>query len=181
MGWASIAGAAEVVTARVDRAQDRYHVDFEVVIDGTVDRVLAIVADHAGLDELSPSVVSSRLLTGRSGSDSRIEVVLRPCVLIVFCKTITKVSDVQIEPDATRIRYDAVPGLGDFHEARETITLMQTTMDGAPRVRFTYSAVLDPAFYVPPLAGTWVIRRAIIRDLEDTTRRVERMIRQDRR
>jgi hypothetical protein len=179
--WTSVAGAAEIVTTRVDRVQDRYHVEFEVLIEGTVDRVRGIVADHARLDELSPSVVSSRLLTGRSGSDARIEVVLRPCVLIVFCKTITKVSDVHIEPDASRMRYNAVPGLGDFHEARETITLMQAPTDGAPRVRFTYSAELKPAFYVPPLAGTWLIRRAIVGDLEETSRRVERIMHQDRR
>ncbi|MDZ7840595.1 MAG: SRPBCC family protein [Gammaproteobacteria bacterium] len=180
-GWMSIAGAAEIVITRVDRVQDRYHVEFEVLIEGTVDRVRNIVADHARLQELSRSVVSSRLVTGQSGPDARIELVLRPCVLIVFCKTITKVSDVHIEPDASRIRYNAVPGLGDFHEARETITLVPAPPDGAPRVRFTYSAVLNPAFYVPPLAGTWLIRRAIIRDLEETSLRVERIVRQDRR
>lgn len=177
---APAADAAEIVAAGVDRVQESYHVEFVVMIDGTVERVREIIMDHGRLDEISPSVKSSRLVGGGRGLDPRIEVVLRPCVMIVLCRTITKVSDIRIEPQTYRIHYEAVPGLGDFHEARETITMKQASREGVPRVRFSYTAVLKPAFYVPPLAGPWLIRRAIVRDLAEATRRVERMIQRDR-
>jgi len=180
IGWAASADAAEIVTARVEQTGDRYRVDFVVLIDGRAERLRRIVTDYTRLHELSPAVVSSRLLSGRGGGDARIEVVLRPCVLIVFCKTITKVSDSYVEADASRVRYVSVPGLSDFREGRETISMIQVSADGGPRVRFRYNAVLIPGFYVPPLVGPWLIRRAIIKDLETTSRRVERLLRETR-
>lgn len=181
IGFAPTAGAAEIVGASVDRVEDRYHVEFVVLIEGEVDRLRGIVTDYAHLDELSPTVVASRLLSGRRGGDARIEVILRPCVLMVFCRTLTKVSDAQVEPDMQRVRYIAVPGLGDFEEGRETITMTQESIDGTPIVRFSYSAVFKPGFYIPPLIGSWLVRRAIVDDLEATSRRVERMLRRDGR
>lgn len=180
IGFAPTVGAAEIVAASVDRADDRYHVDFVVMIDGDVDRLRAIITDYARLDELSPTVVNSRLLSGRGGEDARIELILRPCAMVVFCKTITKVSDSHVEPQAARVQYVTVPDLSDFHEGRETITMIQTAVDGTPRVRFSYAAELKPAFYIPPVIGTWLIRRAIINDLETTSRRVEQILQRDR-
>lgn len=179
IGLASTAGAAEVLTARVDRVEDRYHVDFVVIIDGAVEPLRELVTDYARLDQLSPTVVSSRVLTGRSGGDARVEVKLRPCVMLVLCKTITKVSDARVEPDTGQVRYMMVPGLGDFHQGRETITMTQASTNGTPRVRFRYVAELHPDFYIPPVVGTWLIRRAIVNDLETTSRRVERLMQQD--
>lgn len=180
-GFAPAAGAAEIVDANVDRVEDRYHVEFVVMIEGKADRVHGIVTDYAHLDELSPTVVESRLLSGRRGENARIEVILRPCVLMVFCKTITKVSDAQVGPDMRRVRYVAVPGLGDFEEGLETITMTQKSIDGTPMVRFSYSAVLKPGFLIPPFIGPWFVRRAIVNDLEATSRQVERMLGRDGR
>lgn len=176
LGTVSAAGAAEVVTARVDRVADRYRVDFVVLIDGEPDRLREIITDYGRLQELSPSVVSSRLLSGRNGGDARVEVILRPCVLIIFCKKITKVSDAHVEADAARVQYITVPGLSDFRAGRETITMLNAGNKETPRVRFKYAAELKPDFYVPPFVGTWLIRRAIVDDLETTSRRVERLL-----
>lgn len=181
IGFSTAAGAAEIVGASVDRTEDRYHVEFVVMIEGEAERVHGIITDYAHLDELSPTVVESRLLSGRRGGEARIEVILRPCVLMVFCKTITKVSDAQVRPDMMGVRYLAVPGLGDFEEGRETITMTQESIEGKPIVRFSYSAVLKPGFYIPPFIGPWLVRRAIVDDLEASSRRVERMLRRNDR
>lgn len=176
-GFIAIAGAAEIIEARVDRIEDRYHVDFVVMIDGDAEHLRRLITDYANLEALSPSVVGSRLLSGRSGGDARIELTLRPCVLIVFCKSITKVSDSHVERRSRQVRYVTVPGLSDFQEGRETITMTQAQTEGAQHVRFAYAAVLKPDFYVPPFVGPWLIRRAIINDLEATSRRVEQLLR----
>ncbi len=179
IGVASAAAAAEVVSARVDRVEDRYHVDFVVMIDGTVDRLRDLVTDYANLDELSPTVVSSRLISGRRGQGARVEVKLRPCVMVVLCKTITKVSDAHVEPDTGRVRFIMVPGLGDFSEGHETITMIRAADGDTRQVRFSYAAELYPDFYIPPIVGPWLIRRAIIKDLEATSRRVERLMQRE--
>lgn len=181
IGFVPTLDAADIVAASVDRVEGRYHVDFVVMIEGETGPLHGIVTDYARMDEFSPTVVESRLLSGCGGEDARIEVVLRSCVLMVFCRTLTKVSDVHVGPDMMRVRYVTVPGLGDFQEGHETITMMQESIDGRPHVRFRYTAQLKPQFTVPPLLGTWLIRRTIINDLETTSRRLERMLQRDGR
>lgn len=180
IGLVSTAGAADITSARVEREDDRYHVEFVVSMRGEAGRLRRIITDYAHLHELSPTIVASRVLSGRSGGDARVEVIMRPCVLIVFCRTITKVSDSRVEPGRNRLEYVTVPELSDFHEGRETITMMPESTSDSPRVRFRYSAVLRPDFFVPPFVGPWLIRRAILDDLEATSRRVERLLRRER-
>lgn len=172
------AGAAEIVSAGVERTGERYEVDFAVILEGDRERVWEIITDYVRFAAVSPTVASSRVVSGRPGGDARVEVVLRPCVLVIFCKTIKKTSDADIDSEAFRLEYVAVPGLSDFHAARETITLHDETRNDSPRVRFVYAAVLEPKFFVPPFVGPWLIRRAITQDLETSSRRVEDMVQQ---
>jgi len=43
------------------------------------------------------------------------------------------------------------------------------------RVRFNHDAVLIPDFTVTPLVGPWLLRHAIARPLETTSRRLDRV------
>lgn len=177
IGVAPPAGAAEILDARVELVGERYRIHFAVMIEGDAVPLRRIVTDYPRLDALSPTVTGSRLISGRAGRDARVEITLRPCVLVIFCRTITKVSDSRVGPEGEWVQYRTVPGLSDFHEGYETITMREAANGDAPRVHFVYSAVLKPGFYVPPFVGPWLIRRQIIHDLEATSRRVERMLR----
>lgn len=171
------AGAARILHASVQRLDDGYRIDAAVLLEGELSRVERIITDYGRFARLSPSVVRSRILSGRSGVDARVEVVLRPCVLVIFCKTITKVTDVHVDRTGRRMRYITIPGLSDFSAGMETVTLSDQSAAGSARVRFVYSAVLAPKFFVPPFVGPWLIRRQIIEDLKTSGGRVERLVR----
>ncbi|MBS1270231.1 MAG: hypothetical protein MAG794_01186 [Gammaproteobacteria bacterium] len=176
IGVAPAARAAEILYARVDRVEDHYTVDFAVRLRGNSDRLRRIITDYPRFAMLSPTVTRSRIIDGRSGRDARIEITFRPCVFVFFCRTITKVSDAHIDEAAGRMVYVVVPNLSDFHEARETITLIDEPAGDHSRVRFVYFAVLKPSFFVPPLVGDWIIRHQIVTDLKKTSERVERIL-----
>lgn len=175
-GAAPPAAAYHVVNAEVTQSEDRYTVDFVVILEAEPDRFWEIVTDYARFADFSPSVVASRIVRGAPGRDARVEITLRPCVLVVFCRTLTKVSDVRVDAGARRIEYRIVPASSDFRMARETVVLADASTDAGPRVRFAYTAVLSPKFFVPPFVGPWLIRRAVIEDLEAGSRRVERTL-----
>lgn len=166
----------QLLSTRVEQVGDHYRIDAVVMLNGELDPVIRLLSDYGRFAELSPTVVGSRVISGRSGRNARIEVRLRPCVLVILCRTVTKVSDVRIESQGRRMRYDIVPGPGDFREGIETITLTDKTDEESARVRFVYSAVLTPKFFVPPFVGTWLIRRQIGNDLEASGERLERML-----
>lgn len=173
---APVTRAVEVLEAGVERTADGYKVGFSVRLSGTVAGLRRLVTDYARFSELSPTVRSSRVIQ-RTGRDAaRVELKLRPCVFVVLCRTVVKVSDASVDSSGQRLVFVAVPALSDFHEARETVTFEDDSSNGIPLVRFTYSAVLKPKFFVPPVIGPWLVRNHIIKDLVTTSERAERIL-----
>jgi hypothetical protein len=169
----------EILEGGVERTPDGYEVDFSVRLAGTVADLRDVVTDYARFAELSPTVESSRIIRGgqqAGGRAARVELKLRPCVFVVFCRTVVKVSDASIDSSGQRLSFVAVPALSDFHEARETVTFRDDSSGGRRLVRFSYSAVLKPKFFVPPIIGPWLVRHRIIKDLVTTSERVERIL-----
>lgn len=166
--------AAELIRADVKETNGEYRVDFEVLIQARLDEAITIIQDSENLHKLSPSVISSRVIND-DGSQDYVEVVLRPCVFIVFCKTVKKVTQVQTDMGQGIFVHTVVPALSDFHSAEETVRLSQAEMDNQAWVRFSYQAFLQPKFYVPPFIGPWIVRKQIIRELRTTTDHIESM------
>lgn len=168
--------AAKIIHAEATLVEDNYEVYFAVILKGEFARLQEIVTDYPKYSSISPTVTSSRVISGKSGEKARIELMFRPCVFVIFCKTVKKVSDTLIEDGGARVRFQGVPELSDFHEARETVTLVDEPGSKVPSVRFVYSAVLRPKFFVPPLIGPWLIRRYIVNDLKTTSARTEQIL-----
>lgn len=180
---APAARGLDVHDARVARTAGGYQVDFSVHLTGEAAALERLLTDYARFSELSPTIVSSRTLGVRGHGEktrrsARVELTLRPCVLIVFCRTVVKVSDVFTDDSGRRMDFIAVPSLSDFHTARETVTFEDIAQSEVPRVRFTYSAFLKPKFFVPPFVGPWLVRHHIVKDLKATSERVEAILRE---
>lgn len=176
-GWALLvfslatpASAMQVIAAAVSHSEDAYDVSFTVDIEAEPDKVWEIVTDFANLARLSPTIVESTLLTPAShGRAARVQVVLRPCVWSIFCKTVRKVTDATLE--GRSVVHVTVAEMSDFHSARERMTVEPAARRGHSRV--SYHARLAPKFFVPPLVGPYVIRKQILKDLALTATRVE--------
>lgn len=183
MGAASPAGAVQILDTRVARVADGYEVDFAVRLDGEAAGLARVILDYPRFAELSPTVTSSRVIGVRGGrghrKETRIELKFRPCVLVVFCRTVTKVSDASVNDTGRRVVFVTVPSLSDFHEAREVITFEDDAAGDGTGVRFMYSAFLRPKFFVPPFVGVWLVRSYIIKDLTTTSERVERILQRE--
>lgn len=163
--------AADIVSAEVRYLKPAYTVSFEAVLDAREDRVRRLVTDYANLTDLSPTVISSDVISSTPDGRSRVKLVMRPCFFIVLCKRITKVTDLSVS-DHGDVIHVTVPEVSDFHRAREQLSI-KPVADGTEQTRVSYRAYLVPKFYAPPLIGPWVIRHQIIKELTVTARRVE--------
>jgi carbon monoxide dehydrogenase subunit G len=166
--------AAETVEVQVEREDGVYHIYFEILIDAPRDRVYEIMTDYANLQELSPGIVSSELLSGDAGGEARVDITLKPCVW-VLCKTLRKVSTVTLNAYGA-IVYTTVPESSDFKKGKEQVIVKESQIPGQTRV--TYSARLVPDFFVPPLIGPWLMRKHIVQNLSVSNSRVEKLARQ---
>jgi len=166
--------AASVVAASVARGDDGFEIHFSVDIDASLDDVRDLIGDIRNLAKLSPSTVSSEtLLPGVSFNNDTtpwVHVVLRPCVL-VFCKTLTKVSrEISITDDLTR--YEVIESHSSFKVADEELQLERA----AQTTRMSYRAHLVPDFFVPPVIGAWLVRRVIVAEMTEAAKRAEIML-----
>lgn len=171
---ASNSQAAETVEVQVEREDGAYHIYFEILINAPSSRVYDIMTDYANLQELSPGIVKSELLSGEAGGDATVDITLKPCVW-VLCKTIRKVSTVTKNAYGA-IVYTTVPESSDFKKGKEQVIVKASQVPGQTRV--TYTAHLVPDFFVPPLIGPWLMRKHIVQNLEVSNSRVEKLARQ---
>lgn len=167
LGLLTATRAAELKEIEVSDREGVYQVSIEVVVAAPLGEVWGLVSDPRNLARLSPGTRESFLLP--HASKKRLRVVLHPCLLI-FCRDLVKISDVDYLPPH-RIRYTAIPGAGDFDTALETL---EFTAHG-DRTLMHYDAVLDPAFPVPNLLGSWLIEKIIGGDLRRTAGRIEEL------
>lgn len=166
--------AAETVEVQVEQEDGAYHIYFEILLDAPKGRVEEILKDYGNLDELSPSIVSSEIISGAAGEDATVAITLKPCVWIL-CKTMHKVTTVTVNAYGA-IVYTAIPEKSDFKYGREQVIINQRKTTGQTQV--TYNAKLVPDFFVPPLLGSWLIRKHIAQNLKTSNERVEKLANQ---
>jgi len=163
--------AAEIIEVQVEQDSGAYHIYFEILVDAPRDRVYEVVSDYENLDELSPGILKSEVLSGGAGGDARIELTLKPCVW-VLCRKMRKVSAVKINAYGA-IVYTVDPASSDFKRGKEQVIVKATQTPG--QTRMTYNASLSPDFFVPPLVGSWLIRRHVRQNLEVSMERMEKL------
>ncbi len=160
--------AYEIETLDVTHDEGHYSVNFSVQIASTPGKVRALSTDYAQLAQLSDLVAESRVLAV-NGNVTRLKLVLRACVLF-FCKSVSRVEDIVAEQNGD-ITTRALPEQSDFRLATERWRI-QPYGSGT---RFIYHADLEPAFFVPPFIGPYLMRRVIEKELRESAVRFERL------
>jgi Polyketide cyclase / dehydrase and lipid transport len=161
------ARAAVIADADVKQNGDHYRVTFDVRVDAPLSKVRALLTDFAHLDRLSDTIIDDRVLDAGPGG-TRLRLAFRACVLVVFCRTILKTSDVRTD-DRGDILFTIVPAESDFGAGSET---WHFEGDGAA-TQLQYRADFAPTFFVPPVIGPWLMKRRIVNELETTVVRIE--------
>ena len=144
--------AADVTTLTVFRDHDTYHVIFDAVVDAPAPPVYRLLSDYTHLDTLSPAIVAITVQTTSPGVGQRVRSVLRGCFL-VFCRAVVEVEDVT-QSDGQTIAAEIVPGEGDFRGGHSYWRIEPV----GSRTRIHYEAARIPAFWLPRLIGTRIIK-----------------------
>ena len=122
---------------------------------------------------VSEAVTEALLVARYPDGRQRISVTLRACLLVIFCKSVRQVKDLQplVPPDTYRTVL--VAGEGNFNSGYET---WQVSADGRNKTRLKYHSVLVLAFRLPPVIGPWVLRRHLQNELVRTAKNVEMLL-----
>jgi hypothetical protein len=144
-----------------------YTVAFDMRLDADAVEVRALMTDYDHLDRLSDIVTYSRLLYVLPNGSKRMQLDMHVCVWI-FCRTLRRVQDVTTLENGD-ISTSVLPEPTGFSHAMELWRI--DAIPGGTRIR--YDAQLTPNFYVPPILGPYLMKKAIRRELIGAAQHLE--------
>jgi hypothetical protein len=165
---AAPAGVVERVETRHEGGV--YTVDLDMVIHAQAERVQSIVNDYDALGRLSSAIVESARLPPNGIDANRRRVVYRSC-FVVYCITATIIEIVRF-PAPLHMETEIEPAGSDFRAGHSEWEIVP--VDGA-RSRIRMHVELEPAFWVPPVVGPWIISRKMRAAAQETGMRLEQL------
>ncbi|MES1924651.1 SRPBCC family protein [Salinisphaera sp. T31B1] len=160
-----LARAMQIERMDVERNGDRFTVRAAMVLKVAEPSAFAAATDYERLPEYNPSILSSRRL-----GDDRLRSDMRLCAAW-FCKTVRQTLTVTEQPP-TAIDMQVVPGSGDLKQGSAHWRFLPA---GEGHTRLAFEADIQPAFWVPPLVGGYLVARELRRQAEITGRAIERL------
>jgi hypothetical protein len=172
LGLASTASAAEIQSLEVTRSGARYHVEMEVKLQARSAASYSVFVMPGNLPKINPAVRQVQVIAQEADDLARIYTELRVCALL-YCKTLHQMQDMRYtpRPDGGDLHADVLPAQSDFSYGRAD---WQFRPAGAT-THLHFSAELEPAFWVPPLVGPWLVERSLREEAERTSAGIERL------
>jgi len=159
--------AGEVVESSVALDAGIYSVDVLVRIEAPLEVVFQAITDYDRLTDINASILESYIVETQEADRYRVFTRVKFCVLF-FCKQVRQVQDM-VEYRPARVKATILPELSDFESGSASWDLV--VADDVTYMQF--STEVDPSFWVPPLIGTWLIRREMIKQVLETAMYIE--------
>jgi len=172
LALAGSASAAEVQSLQVQHDGSRYHVEMQVKLRAPAAAAYAAFAAPGSLPAINPAVRKVQVLQHDGDERARIYTEVRVCA-VLYCKTLHQVQDMRYaaRPDGGDLHAEVLPGPSDFSYGRADWVFRPA--GGATLLRF--SAELQPAFWIPPLLGPWLVERSLREEAERTSAGIEKL------
>lgn len=170
---ATVPATAIAERERLQRAIDVRHedglIDIHVVADlrAPLAEVRSLFEDHDALPLFMPMVERSTVIDERADGTVRRRADMRVCLFFI-CRDLAHVLDVRREGGGGEAA--TVPQLSSFRSG--TVEWLVTAGPGETS-RLIVAARFEPRRSVPPLIGSWAVKRKIGREIEMALRRVE--------
>lgn len=146
--------AVEKNDVRVVTEDRSYRIYMAFEVPASIEQVKSVLTDFAHPSRLSSAVIAREVL-GQQDGVVRVRTEFRDCVLL-FCKTMMLIHDVTVSEN--EVRADVVPEGSDFRHG-----FLRWSIHGAGDIdaHVVFEAVMEPDFFVPPLIGGFLVRKAL--------------------
>ncbi|MCB1863788.1 MAG: hypothetical protein KDG50_00030 [Chromatiales bacterium] len=167
----SMADAGEVLKAKVTHQSGLYTPELDARITAPVPDVHRLLTAYNHLEQVNPAVKESAIIETYSPAHHRVRSVIEACVAF-FCKRLIQVWDVEQRSNG-EIVAAIVPEVSNFRFGDAHWVLQEE--NGGTHLQFTTR--LEPAFWVPPLIGPWIIRYKLHQEGLESVENLERLAR----
>ena len=148
------ASALDEQDVRIEKEGRAYLIQMAFDAPATVDQIKSVLTDYTHPSRLT-SAVTAREVLGQQDGVVRVRTEFRDCV-VFFCKSMTLIHDVRVS--ANEIQADVIPDGSDFRHGfmRWSIHAIDKEIS-----HVDFEAVMEPDFFVPPLIGGFLVRKAL--------------------
>lgn len=165
--------AADIQSLAVSHDGLRYKVAMSVRLQAPAAAAYAAFALPANLPRINPAVQQVTILQHGGGGQDRIYTEVRVCAML-YCKLLRQTQDMRYtpRPDGGDLEADIVAADGDFSYGHARWQFRSAT--GAT-TQLRFEAELQPAFWIPPVVGPWLVERSLRQEAERTSAGIERL------
>lgn len=167
-----ISQASEILEAHVENEDDHYRIHLDMLVNAPFEQVYFHLTHYAKLTLLSKTIKQSTVLQ-QSPPQFRVKVISQGCIMFI-CKTVTLVQDVE-EFRNGYIVGRVIPELSDFLQGYQFWHIRKQGM----KTRVTYSADMVPDFFVPPLFGSYIFQKRMLKEGQIIINNAEKLAQQD--
>ena len=161
------AAGADLQKVSVDYENDRYRLESRARFDVRPADLYRVLTNYDLFEKFTSAFVESRNLAPDASGRPRFFTRMEGCVLM-FCKTMTRGGHLVLNPPSEIIAIGHRDS-SDFHFSRERWVLQE---DGDGTL-MTYYFEMEPSFWVPPVIGPFVMKRALRAGGIDAVDRIE--------
>lgn len=163
--------AAAVYHLSVTREGEAFHARAVAHIDAAPRAVRAVLLDFRHFTELSSTIVTARIMSRPDARSTVVYTEARGC-LSVFCATLRQRQEFT-ETSPRRIVVVTLPGGGNVRKGAGSWVILPEGRG----TRLEWKSTVEPAFWLPPLIGPALVRKALESQGWDFTNGIERLAR----
>ena len=167
MSVTAFAGVTE--RAEINYKRGTFNLTFIALIEGSSDAVRAIVTDYERMHQLNKHITESRVIERYGPNTLKRALVMKYCILI-FCFDMDFVENVEETPDT--VTTTIIPEESTF---KDGIAVWRIESVDATHTRMSVIATNTPRFWIPPLIGPMILKRAFLKEARATGANLERI------
>lgn len=160
--------ASDVKQASIRFIGNTYQYEFTVEVSASEEAVRAVVTDYDNLQRINNNVVSSEILERYDERRLKRRMLVNHC-LLVFCFDLLFVEDIEHFDDG-KITTTVLPAESNLKRGY-SIWRIASISDEVTRI--SVDAEQEPAFWIPPVIGPIIFRRAFMKEVRETARNIE--------
>ena len=164
--------SATIRTIEVTHDHGVYRLVSDAYIDAPREAIFEVLTDYERFGRISSTNNDYGCMEPAADGVPIIYTTMEGCVLF-FCVSMRRVERLETNVPGF-IRTDTLPEQSDFKSSVSEWTLTSE----AGGTNMTYSLMMEPDFWIPPLIGPWVLKQRLERGGNGAVNRIERLARE---
>jgi hypothetical protein len=145
--------ASDLSNIEISENSGNYRVRMVMLIHAPARYVSSVLTDYKYIYRLNPSITESEILPSPRSGTVRVKTRMQGCILF-FCRDIDRVEEVR-EVNEGHLQAVIIPEQSDFTSGSADWRIQPVGDDS----RIVYEAQLAPAFFIPPVIGSYFVKR----------------------